>query len=51
MEIPDVTRQDETGVEYADRVFCPFAGDGKCTGGCPSNRERACVDGEPDERD
>lgn len=25
--------------------YCPFTGDGVCTAGCPSNRERACIDG------
>lgn len=45
MDNPDVTRRDDDGVEYADRVFCPFAANGECTGGCPSNRERACVNG------
>jgi hypothetical protein len=48
MNQPDVTRQEEDGVEYTDRVFCPFARNGECTGGCPSNRERACVNGEDD---
>lgn len=31
-----------------DYVFCPFTDDGVCIGGCPSNRERACIDGEDD---
>jgi hypothetical protein len=34
---------------YLDRtdVFCPFlpGPDYRCTGGCPNNRERACIDG------
>lgn len=30
-----------------DEVYCPFSGDGRCTGQCPSNRERMCVNGEP----
>jgi hypothetical protein len=33
---------DETG------VFCPFSSDGKCIGGCPTMKQRACVNG-PDE--
>lgn len=33
---------------YLDRtdVYCPFAGDGVCTSGCPTNRQRACILGE-----
>lgn len=30
-------------------VFCPFANDGRCTSGCPANRERICITGFDDE--
>ena len=29
-------------------VYCPFTDDGRCRGGCPSGRERACITGNPD---
>lgn len=35
-ENPDLDRQ----------VICPFTNDMKCIGGCPDNRNRACVNGE-----
>lgn len=31
-----------------DEVICPFADDGVCRGECPSQRERACINGEDD---
>jgi heterodisulfide reductase subunit C len=36
----------EAPVHPERAVFCPFASNGVCTGGCPSNRDRACVNGE-----
>lgn len=39
-------RAEETGQLDSTDVFCPFASDGKCGGGCPTNRERACILGE-----
>lgn len=39
---------DESGYLDSTDVFCPFAAD-KCTGGCPNNRERACINGLDDE--
>lgn len=29
-------------------VFCPFSSDGKCGGGCPTMKQRACVNGQDD---
>jgi hypothetical protein len=36
----------ESGYLDSTGVFCPFSTDGICGGGCPSNRERACILGE-----
>lgn len=34
-------------IHPANKVFCPFnAPSYDCPGGCPNNRERACVNGE-----
>ena len=38
-------RAQESGYLDSTDVFCPFTGDGQCTGGCPTNRERACING------
>jgi hypothetical protein len=40
-------RAEETGYLDSAGVFCPFLSgpDYRCTGGCPTNRERACIDG------
>lgn len=37
---------EESGYLDSTDVWCPFASDGKCGGGCPTNRERACINGE-----
>jgi hypothetical protein len=42
-------RAEESGYLDSTDVYCPFSPDGKCHGGCPSNRERACILGEDDE--
>lgn len=39
-------KPEETRYLDNDDVYCPFSGDGKCPGGCTSNRERACILGE-----
>jgi hypothetical protein len=41
-------RAEENGYLDSTDVFCPFlpGPDYTCTGGCPSNRERACILGE-----
>lgn len=39
-------RAEESGYLDSTDVFCPFASDGQCTGGCPTNRDRACINGE-----
>lgn len=38
----------ESGYLDSTDVFCPFlpGPDYTCTGGCPTNRERACILGE-----
>lgn len=38
---------EESGYLDSTDVHCPFAPDGQCGGGCPTNRERACIMGEP----
>lgn len=40
-------RAEESGYLDSTDVFCPFApgDDYRCTAGCPTNRERACIDG------
>lgn len=37
---------EESGHLDSVDVLCPFSDDGKCTGDCPSNRERMCILGE-----
>lgn len=39
-------RAEESGYLDSTDVFCPFAFDGQCSGGCPASRERACILGE-----
>lgn len=37
---------EESGYLDSTDVFCPFADDYICTAGCPTNRERICINGE-----
>jgi hypothetical protein len=34
---------EESGYLDSTDVICPFTADMRCTGGCPTNRERACI--------
>jgi len=37
---------EESGYLASTDVYCPFSPGGECGGGCPANRERACIIGE-----
>lgn len=38
-------RRHREACSKGEDIYCPFSGGGVCTGGCPSQQERACING------